>query len=126
MVCSTAKFMLDAVQCARACRMAEGIKWDDFDEAMLALRDVGPAGHYLGHPHAQANFQRTFFMPELFDNSSIEQWQAEGKKNATTPARVHARKALAEYKRPPPDEPIDEELRDLIALRERQIPGDVS
>lgn len=126
MVCSTAKFVVDAEQCAMAYRMAEGIKWDDFDEAMLAVRDVGPAGHYLGHPHTQANFQRAFFMPELFDNSSIEQWQAEGAKNTTTRALEYARKALAEYERPALDEATDEELRDFIARREREIPGDVS
>lgn len=126
MVCSTAKFVVDAEQCAMAYRMAEGIKWDDFDEAMLAVRDVGPAGHYLGHPHTQANFQRAFFMPELFDNSSIEQWQAEGAKNTTTRALEYARKALAEYERPALDEAIDEELRDFIARREREIPGEVS
>ena len=126
MVCSTAKFVVDAEQCAMAYRMAEGIKWDDFDEAMLAVRDVGPAGHYLGHPHTQANFQRAFFMPELFDNSSIEQWQAEGAKNTTTRALEYARKALAEYERPALDEAVDEELRDFIARREREIPGDVS
>lgn len=126
MVCSTAKFVVDAEQCAMAYRMAEGIKWDDFDEAMLAVRDVGPAGHYLGHPHTQANFQRAFFMPELFDNSSIEQWQAEGAKNTTTRALEYARKALAEYERPALDEAVDEELKDFIARREREIPGDVS
>ena len=51
MHCSVAKFVVDAEQCAMAYRMAEGIRWDDFDEALAAVRDVGPGGHYLGHPH---------------------------------------------------------------------------
>ena len=59
-------------------RMAEGLKWDDFDEALSAVRDIGPGGHYLGHPHTQENFQRAFFMPKLFDNNSYEQPGAEG------------------------------------------------
>ena len=91
-----------------------------------AVRDIGPGGHYLGHPHTQANFQRAFFMPELFDNSSIEQWQAEGAKNTTTRALEHARKLLADYERPYLDEAKDEELRAYISLRESQIPGNVS
>lgn len=126
MVCSTAKFVVDAEQCAMAYRMAEGLRWDDFDEALSAVRDVGPGGHYLGHPHTQANFQRAFFMPELFDNSSIEQWQAEGAKNTTTRALEHARKLPADYERPALDQGTDEQLRDFIARRERDIPGDVS
>lgn len=52
MHCSTAKFIVDAEQCAMACRMAEGVHWDDFDEAVAAVTEVGPGGLYLGHPHA--------------------------------------------------------------------------
>lgn len=100
MVCSTAKFVVDAEQCAMAYRMAEGLRWDDFDEALSAVRDIGPGGHYLGHAHTQANFQRAFFMPQLFDNSSIEQWQADGGKNITARALEHARSLLSDYERP--------------------------
>jgi len=93
---------------------------------MLAVRDVGPGGHYLGHPHAQARFQNAFFMPELFDNSSIEQWQAEGAKNTTTRALEYARKMLDDYERPSLDPAIDDALREFIGRRERETPGDVS
>ena len=78
MHCSMAKFVVDAEQCEMAYRMAEGINWDDFEEALEAVHDVGPGGHYLGHPHTQTNFQKAFFMPKLFNNNSIEQWQADG------------------------------------------------
>jgi len=71
MHCSVAKFIVDAEQCAMAYRMAEGPKWDDFDAALAAVGDVGPGGHYLGHPHTLAHFQSAFFMSELFDNNSI-------------------------------------------------------
>ncbi|MEM9350621.1 MAG: trimethylamine methyltransferase family protein, partial [Pseudomonadota bacterium] len=57
MHCSMAKFVVDAEQCAMGYRMAEGVRWDDFDAALEAVRDVGPGGHYLGHPHTLENFQ---------------------------------------------------------------------
>lgn len=123
MHCSVAKFVVDAEQCAMAYRMAEGIRWDDFDEALAAVRDVGPGGHYLGHPHTQANFQRAYFMPKLFDNNSIEQWQAEGGIEITERALRQARKLLSEYEEPKLDEAVDEALRDYIARREREIPA---
>lgn len=126
MVCSTAKFVVDAEQCAMAYRMAEGIRWDDFDEAVAAVRDVGPGGHYLGHPHTQRNFQRAFFMPDLFDNSSIEQWQAEGARGTTERALDYAKKLLASYEAPSLDPAIDETLRAFVERRERELPGDVS
>lgn len=123
MHCSTAKFVVDAEQCAMAYRMAEGPKWHDFDEAVAAVSDIGPGGHYLGHPHTQDNFQEAFFMPELFDNNSIEQWVAEGEVEITERALNHARKLLAEYQEPRMDPATDEALRDYIARREREIPA---
>ncbi|WP_170439499.1 trimethylamine methyltransferase family protein [Ruegeria arenilitoris] len=123
MHCSTAKFVVDAEQCAMAYRMAEGPKWHDFDEAVAAVSDIGPGGHYLGHPHTQDNFQEAFFMPELFDNNSIEQWVAEGEVEITERALNHARKLLAEYQEPRLDQAIDEALSDYIARREREIPA---
>lgn len=122
MHCSMAKFVVDAEQCAMGYRMAEGIRWDDFDEALAAVRDVGPAGHYLGYPHTLENFQRAFFMPDLFDNNSIEQWQAEGSKDTITRGLEYAKRLLAEYQEPKLDEAQNDELLDYIARREREIP----
>ena len=123
MHCSTAKFIVDAEQCAMAYRMAQGPNFDDLDAALAAVPDVGPGGHYLGHPHTQENFQTAFFMPQMFDNNSIEQWQAEGSTEITQRALTHARKLLLEYQEPALDVAKDEELRDYIARREREIPA---
>lgn len=124
MQCSVAKFVVDADMCAMGYRMAEGVRWDDFDEAMQAVRDVGPGGHFLGHPHTQANFQRAFYMPRLFNNNSIEQWQAEGSVEITERALQYARKLLGDYEEPKLDEGIDEALRDYMARRKRAIPAE--
>ncbi len=123
MHCSTAKFIVDAEQCAMAYRMAQGINWDDFDEGLNAVNDIGPGGHYLGHPHTLENFQRAFFMPELFDNNSIEQWQAEGSTEITERALKYAKSLLADYEEPKINEAINDELLEFIALRESQIPA---
>jgi trimethylamine--corrinoid protein Co-methyltransferase len=123
MHCSTAKFIVDAEQCAMAYRMAQGINWDDFDEGLNAVNDIGPGGHYLGHPHTLENFQRAFFMPELFDNNSIEQWQAEGSTEITERALKQAKALLEDYEEPKINEAINDELLEFIALRESQIPA---
>ncbi|MGB0480844.1 MAG: trimethylamine methyltransferase family protein [Alphaproteobacteria bacterium] len=123
MHCSMAKFVVDAEQCAMGYRMAEGVRWDDFEEAMQAVRDIGPGGHYLGHPHTLENFQRAFFMPEMFDNNSIEQWQAEGAIQTNERALQRARDLLNEYEEPTLDAGVNEALLDYIARREREIPA---
>ena len=92
-------------------------------EALAAVRDIGPGGHYLGHQHTQDNFQRAFFMPKLFDNNSIEQWQAEGSKEINERANNEAKAMLNAYIEPKLDPAGDEALLDYIARRERQIPA---
>ena len=123
MHCSIAKFMMDAEQCAMAYRMGEGLNWNDFDEALAAVRDIGPGGHYLGHPHTQENFQKAFFMPKLFDNNAYEQWVAEGRLDSTDRALAAAKKLLRDYEQPPLDEGVKDSLLDYIARREREIPA---
>ena len=122
MHCSMAKFVVDAEQCAMGYRMMSGINWNNFDEALQAVRDVGPGGHYLGHPHTLENFQDAFFMPELFDNNSIEQWQADGSVEINERALQRVRDLLKEYEEPKLDPSTNEELLDYIARREREIP----
>ena len=124
MHCSMAKFVVDAEQCAMGYRFAQGLRWGDFDEALDAVRDIGPGGHYLGHPHTLAHFEDAFFAPELFDNNSFEQWEAEGSKDIATRALEHVRKLLRDYEEPRLDEGIDEALRAFVAKREREIPTD--
>ncbi len=123
MHCSVAKFIVDAEQCAMAYRMAEGLQWDDFDTAIGAVSDVGPGGHYLGHEHTQEKFQTAFFMPELFDNNSIEQWVAEGSVEINERALKRARQLLSEYQEPKLDEGINEALLEYIKKRETDIPA---
>jgi len=123
MHCSMAKFVVDAEMCAMGYRMAEGVNWDDFDEAVAAVSDVGPGGHFLGHPHTLEKFQKAFFMPEMFDNNSIEQWQAEGSIEINERALTRVRELLNEYEEPKLDPGVDEALRDYIAQREREIPA---
>ena len=123
MHCSMAKFVVDAEMCAMGYRMAEGPRWDYFEAGLAAVRDVGPGGHYLGHPHTLENFERAFFMPRLFDNNSIEQWQAEGSVEITRRALDRARQLLADYEEPKLDAGVDEALLDYIARREREIPA---
>ena len=123
MHCSVAKFIVDAEICEMGYRMAEGVNWDDFDVALSAITDVGPGGHYLGHPHTLEHFQKAFFMPEMFDNNSIEQWQAEGAIEINERALKKAGMMLNEYEEPKLDEGVNEALLEYIARREREIPA---
>ena len=125
MHCCMAKFIVDAEQCAMAYRMTEGPRWDDFEESLAAVRDIGPGGHYLGHPHTQDNFERAFFMPQLFDNNSVEQWEADGSVEITERALNAVKRKLNEYQQPKLDEGVNEALLEYIAKKEKTLRGDV-
>lgn len=119
---SFAKFVLDAEQIEMFYRFGQGPQFGDFDEAMDAIREIGPGGHYLGAEHTQKHFQTAFYMPELADNNSFEQWLAEGSKDANQRALEKARQMLDSYEQPPLDPAIDEALLAYIAEREAVLP----
>ncbi len=41
-------------------------------QAMDAIREVGPGGHYLGCEHTQANFKTAFWKSDLLDYKPFE------------------------------------------------------
>jgi trimethylamine--corrinoid protein Co-methyltransferase len=119
---SFAKFVLDAEQLEMFYKFGQGPRFDDLDEALAAVREIGPGGHYLGTAHTQSHFQTAFFMPELADNNSFEQWQADGAKDATARALETARRLLDAYEPPALDPAIDEALQAFIREREAVLP----
>jgi trimethylamine---corrinoid protein Co-methyltransferase len=124
--CGYSKFVTDAEQLVGWYKYAGGLRFDDFKEAMAAVREVGPAGHFLGTAHTLENFEKAFFMPSLMDFNSFEQWSAEGAKDHDTRGRDKAKAMLASYQPPAMDDGIAEGLRDFIARRERELPNSVN
>ena len=122
-----AKFVLDAEQVEMFYKYAQGVSFDDLDEALAAVQEVGPGGHFLGTKHTQDHFQTAFYMPELLDNNSFEQWEAEGAKDANIRGLEKAREMLDRYEdcAPPLDPAVDEALHDFIAVREAELPDNV-
>jgi trimethylamine---corrinoid protein Co-methyltransferase len=126
LVCGYSKFATDAEQLEAWYKYAQGISLDDLSQAMAAVREIGPGGHYLGTQHTLEHFETAFFMPKIMDFNSFEQWSAEGAKDHDTRGREKASAMLAAYEEPRLDEAVDEALRDFIARRERELPDHVS
>ena len=126
LACGYSKFMTDAEQLVGWHKYASGLSFADFKDAMAAIREVGPAGHFLGTQHTLEHFESAFFMPTLMDFNSFEQWSAEGAKDHDTRGREKARAMLDAYEEPKLDEAVDEAMRDFIARRESELPNNVS
>jgi trimethylamine--corrinoid protein Co-methyltransferase len=126
LTCGYSKFATDCEQLIGWYKYAGGVSFDDFKDAMAAIREVGPQGHFLGTQHTLEHFESAFFMPNIMDFNSFEQWSAEGAKDHDTRGREKARAMLADYQEPKLDEGIAEGLADLIARREEKLPDSVS
>jgi hypothetical protein len=59
-------------------KLAAGVAVDENAQAMDAIREVGPGGHYLGCAHTQAHFKDAFWRTDLFDYKPFETWYEEG------------------------------------------------
>jgi len=120
------KFVMDTDQCGALHTLARGIALDENGFALAAFREIGPGKHYLGSGHTMANYQTAFYDFSLADNNSYEQWSAEGAQDQRVRANARWKALLQSYEPPPCDSAKDEQLRDFIERRKRNLPDSIS
>jgi len=117
LVASYEKFVMDIDQLAMMQVLAGGMDLSDRGQALDAIREVGPGGHFLGCAHTQANFETAFYQSTIADYSSYEQWTMDGSLTAEQRANRVWKKMLAEYEDPGLDPAHDEALRQFMTER---------
>ena len=122
LVASFEKFVMDADQLGTLHKMAAGVPSDDNAQAMDALREVGPGGHFLGCAHTQANYQSAFWRSDLLDYKPFETWQEEGARDTQTLATQRVKTLLDTYIAPPLDPGIEAKLRAYVAEKKVSVP----
>jgi len=122
LVASYEKFVLDADQLGTLHHLAQGVSMDDNGQAMEALREVGPGGHFLGCEHTQANFKTAFWRSDVLDYKPFETWEDEGARDSTTLAAVRVEKQLRDYQAPALDPGIAEALEAYVSRRKASEP----
>ncbi|NOR29544.1 MAG: trimethylamine methyltransferase [Sulfitobacter sp.] len=122
LVSSFEKFVMDADQLGALHHLARGIEMDENAQAMDAIREVGPGGHYLGCAHTQANFKQAFWKSDLLDYKPFETWSDEGARDTQTLATARVEKLLGDYVQPPMDPAIREALDAFVAERKAAEP----
>ncbi|UWQ51608.1 trimethylamine methyltransferase family protein [Leisingera caerulea] len=116
------KFVMDADQLGTLHGLAKGIAVDENGQAMDAIREVGPGGHYLGCAHTQANFKSAFWKTELLDYKPFEQWEEEGSRDTYALATSRVEKLLATYEQPAMDPAIKQALEEYVAEKKASMP----
>ena len=122
LVSSFEKFVMDADQLGVLHQLARGIEVDENAQAMDAIREVGPGGHYLGCAHTQANFKNAFWRTELLDYKPFETWDEEGARDTMTLASERVKKMLGDYQKPALDPAIEEALNAYVANKKASMP----
>ena len=122
LVASFEKFVMDADQLGILHHMARGVDMSENGQAMDAIREVGPGGHYIGCEHTQANFKSAFWRSDLFDYKPFETWDEEGARDTQALASIRVQKLLDTYQQPALDPAIAEALEAFVAERKSSMP----
>ncbi len=122
LVASPEKFVMDADQLGALHKLAEGVPTDENAQAMDALREVGPGGHFLGCAHTQANYQQAFWRTKVLDYRPFETWAEDGGRSTFELAAARVEKLLGDYQAPQLDPAVDEALKDYMARRKAEMP----
>jgi len=115
------QMVLDAEMLEMFGRFFTGVLVDEGTLALDVIARVGAGGHFLGEEHTRQRFKTEFYFPTLADTEAYESWVKKGSKDAAARATERYKKLLATYQKPPIDPAIDEELRDFVARRKREI-----
>jgi trimethylamine--corrinoid protein Co-methyltransferase len=122
LVASYEKYVMDADQLGILHKLAAGVDVSEAAQAMDAIREVGPGGHYLGCAHTQAHFKDAFWRTGVFDYKPYETWSDEGGRDTPELAREKVARLLADYAPPPMDEGLRQSLDDYVARRKASMP----
>ncbi len=122
LVSSFEKFVMDADQLGVLHHLARGVDMSENAQAMDAIREVGPGGHYLGCAHTQANFKAAFWRSDVFDYKPYETWSEEGARDTMTLANAKMKEMLANYRQPPLDPATAEALEAYVAEKKASMP----
>ena len=108
------KFVFDLDRCGSHSRMLTGLLVDDNTLAADAFREAGAGSNFLGVSHTMANFETANYQSDLADDTSFEQWSADGSLDSAHRANLRWKEMLANYHPPPFEQDVDEELRDFM------------
>jgi trimethylamine--corrinoid protein Co-methyltransferase len=122
LVASFEKFVMDADQLGALHHLARGVEIDENAQALDAIREVGPGGHYLGCAHTQANFKEAFWKSDLLDYKPFETWSDEGARDTQSLAAARVEKLLGDYVQPSMDPETRAALDAFVAERKAAEP----
>jgi len=78
-------------------RFVKGFKFEDEVSSLKLIKEGVAEGSYLGHPSTVKHYRETFWIPELFEYSKLDQWKSKGSQSIREKAREIAKKKIKEH-----------------------------
>ena len=122
LVTSLEKFIIDADHLGTLHSIAKGVDVTLNGQAMDAIREVGPGGHFLGCAHTQGNFKDSFWRSEIFDYKPFETWSEEGERDTEKISNLKVFDLLKYYEKPALDIAIEDELAEFVRKKKSDVP----
>ena len=119
LIASPEKFIMDCEVLQLIQRYFEPIitRTEPEDIAIEAIKEVGSSGHFFGVQHTQDRYETAFHQPFISDWRNYEGWELAGGIWTAERASAKYKEIMADYKKPPMDEAIHEELRAFVDRR---------
>lgn len=101
-------------------RYQQGISLDDESLALDVIREVGPAGFFLGHKHTLEHF-RDMWEPSLMSWEDRSTWEARGSKTMGQRARERAVRLISEHRVEPLPDDVIRTMRAVVEARRQTL-----
>lgn len=115
-----AQFVIDNEIYTMIRKVIDGIKITDEALAVDLIKEVGPGGELVSHPHTFANFRAEQSATSLFDRSMREAWIAEGCKDLAERAYAKADDILRTHQVPALAAGVENEIHDILLEAEEK------
>jgi trimethylamine--corrinoid protein Co-methyltransferase len=117
------KLIVDAEMLQMMAEYLQPIEVSEETIALDAIAEAGVGGHFFGVEHTMSRYETAFYHPFLTDQRNFETWEESGSVDTQTRANSIWKQLLQEYRQPPLDPAIDEELADYVARRKAGLPA---
>jgi len=101
--------------------IARGIEVTDETLAVDVIREVGPGGNFLSHPHTLERFRREAWFPKLTVRDRYETWKARDGRDMRQRANAEARRILREHHPAYIDEKARAEMDRLAIAQQKKL-----
>jgi trimethylamine--corrinoid protein Co-methyltransferase len=120
---SLEKLVLDNETCAMALRLARGIELRDDPIVPIDLMREGiERKSFLSLPHTLKWFRKEAYFPdEVIDRNALDEWRAQGSKDAARRASERVEKILATHEPEPLDEATRAHLTGLMEMEAKRF-----